>query len=170
MSAARLQLTRLLRTIRFDESDTFVFERAAEPGEWAVSGAFAFADAAPETLKGKPKQAFANAFLGVSSFGYSTFATVGEATEVDREQAISNLSEHFLAHYGAPDREAAREAALQEIDFIASLVASAPINTVFTVRRTFDETGAIGEEFRTIKPPTGEPLHARVWSIEHDES
>ena len=29
---------KLLRTIRLDPSDTFVFERAAEPGEWAVSG------------------------------------------------------------------------------------------------------------------------------------
>ena len=39
---------KLLRTIRADASDTFVFERAAEPGEWAVSGAFAFA------LQGRP--------------------------------------------------------------------------------------------------------------------
>ena len=40
----------LLRTIRLDPSDTFVFERAAEPGEWAVSGAFMFADADPDAL------------------------------------------------------------------------------------------------------------------------
>jgi len=33
---------KLLRTIRLDPSDTFVFEKAAEPGEWAVSGAFVF--------------------------------------------------------------------------------------------------------------------------------
>ena len=33
---------KLLRTIRLDPSDTFVFERAAKPGEWAVSGAFVF--------------------------------------------------------------------------------------------------------------------------------
>ena len=33
---------KLIRTIRLDPSDTFVFERAAEPGEWAVSGAFVF--------------------------------------------------------------------------------------------------------------------------------
>ncbi|HVD73162.1 MAG TPA: DUF6505 family protein, partial [Xanthobacteraceae bacterium] len=26
---------KLLRTIRLDPSDTFVFERAADPGEWA---------------------------------------------------------------------------------------------------------------------------------------
>lgn len=32
---------KLLRTIRLDLSDTFVFEHAAERGEWAVSSAFA---------------------------------------------------------------------------------------------------------------------------------
>jgi len=44
---------KLLRTIRLDPSDTFVFERAAEPGEWAVSGSFMFAEADPEALEGK---------------------------------------------------------------------------------------------------------------------
>jgi hypothetical protein len=34
---------KFLRTIRFDASDDHVFDRAAEPGEWAVSGAFEFA-------------------------------------------------------------------------------------------------------------------------------
>ncbi|MCZ8261422.1 MAG: DUF6505 family protein, partial [Beijerinckiaceae bacterium] len=29
-------MPRLLRTIRLDPSDAFVFNRAAEPGEWAV--------------------------------------------------------------------------------------------------------------------------------------
>jgi hypothetical protein len=31
---------KLLRRIRLAPSDTFVFERATEPGEWAVSGDF----------------------------------------------------------------------------------------------------------------------------------
>ena len=39
---------KLLRTIRLDPSDTFVFENAAEPGEWAVTGTFMFADDDPE--------------------------------------------------------------------------------------------------------------------------
>ncbi len=46
---------KLLRTIRLDPSDTFVFERAAEPGEWAVSGAFMFGDADPDMLTGKAR-------------------------------------------------------------------------------------------------------------------
>jgi len=41
---------KLLRTIRLDPSDTFVFDKAAEPGEWAVSGAFMFAQADPAAL------------------------------------------------------------------------------------------------------------------------
>ena len=57
---------KLLRTIRLDPSDTFVFERAAEPGEWAVSGAFMFADADPDALEGKARAAFRSGFLGVA--------------------------------------------------------------------------------------------------------
>jgi hypothetical protein len=41
---------RLLRTIRLDPSDTLLFKRVAEPGEWAVSGTFAFAHADPATV------------------------------------------------------------------------------------------------------------------------
>ena len=52
------------RTIRLDESDAFAFPCAAEPGEWAVSGAFAFAERDPAGIGGKDRQAFANGFLG----------------------------------------------------------------------------------------------------------
>ena len=43
---------KLLRTIRLDPSDTFIFPNAAEPGEWAVSGAFVFADTDLDALQG----------------------------------------------------------------------------------------------------------------------
>jgi hypothetical protein len=49
---------KLPRTTALDASDTFVFERAAEPGEWAVSGAFVFADRDPAALEGKARAAF----------------------------------------------------------------------------------------------------------------
>jgi hypothetical protein len=42
-----------------------------------------------------------------------------------------------------------------------------PINSVFTLRRFFDETGEIREEFRTVDPP-GEKLHARIWDVVED--
>ena len=38
----------------------------AEPGEWAVSGAFVFWGADPATLEGKARTAFRSGFLGVA--------------------------------------------------------------------------------------------------------
>ena len=69
---------KLLRTVRADTSDTFVFDRAAEPGEWAVSGAFAFAHGDLAELKGKARTAFRAGFLGLESLGRSTLAQIVE--------------------------------------------------------------------------------------------
>lgn len=160
---------KLLRTISFDVSDARVFEAAASD-EWAVSGAFEFADLDKGQITGKMRQAFANGFLGVVSFGRATFATVAQAQSADRDEIEFRLARHFVASYGAPDHETALPAARAELDFILDLVRDAPINTVFTVRRFHDASGAIKEEFRTIRPPTGEPLHARVWKVEPDET
>ena len=63
---------KLLRTIRLDPSDGFVFAKAAEPGEWAVAGGFMFWDADPATLEGKERAAFRSGILGIGSFGWST--------------------------------------------------------------------------------------------------
>src|ERR1700738_1284451 len=52
-------MLKLPRTIRLDRSDTFVFERAAEPGEWAVSGAFVFWNLDPARLAAEEEVAFA---------------------------------------------------------------------------------------------------------------
>jgi hypothetical protein len=162
---------KLLKTIRFDASDERVFERAAAPEEWAVSGAFAFSGLAPADVTGKMRQAFANGFLGVASFGRSTFATVSEATETDRAALEAALAQHFVARYAAPSLEAALPAAREEAAFAADLCRDAAVNTVFTVRRTWRQDGSIKEEFRTIRPPTpGEPVHARIWTVVDDEA
>lgn len=159
---------KLLKTIRFDASDERVFDIAAAPEEWAVSGAFDFADLGAEALVGKARQAFANGFLGVASLGRSTFAAVAEATPADLEAIEAALARHFVAAHGAPGLEAALAAGRQETQFVLDLCREAPINTVFTVRRTRDATGQIREEFRTIRPPSGEPLHAKVWTVVDD--
>lgn len=161
---------KLLKTIRFDASDERVFEHAAAPQEWAVSGAFAFAGLGPDAVTGKTRQAFANGFLGLASFGRSTFATVAEAAPADLEAVEQLLAAHFVAVHGAPSLEAALPAAREEAQFILDLCRDVPINTVFTVRRTRDAAGEIKEEFRTIRPPTGEPQHARIWTVVDDEA
>lgn len=157
------------RTIRFDQSDTHVFEVAAEPGEWAVSGAFAFAGLAPCTMSGKTRQAFASGWLGLTTFGRSTFVAVAKASEAERDLAHMALARHLVEAWGAPDLEAALPAAAEEIAFVADLCAEAPINTLFALSREFDETGRIREAFRDVPPP-GEAAHARIWDVVDDNA
>jgi len=146
---------KLLRTIRLDPSDTLVFARAAEPGEWAVSGAFAFWDADPAALEGKARVAFRSGLLGVHSLGWSTLAQIVEANEQDRASAVESLARHFVARFGAPDVAAARRAAEEEVAFAASLC-NHPLDTLIAVHRTHD-AGEIRETFRTLRRREGAP-------------
>ena len=150
---------RLLRTIRLDPSDTFVFEHAADPGEWAVSGAFMFADADPDALAGKSRAAFRGGFLGVASLGWSTLVQIVEATQEDRDRLVDTLGRQLHERLGAPDLAAARAAAEEEVAFAASLC-DHPRDTLIAVRRTFED-GAIREAFRTLHPRgTRKPMRA----------
>lgn len=160
---------KLLRTIRIDASDAQVFERAAEPGEWAVSGGFAFADLAPEAVTGKLRQAFANGFLGLATFGRATFVTVSQGRDEDLEVATQALARHFVDAYGAPDLAAALPVARDELAFARELAGEHLINTLFTVRRVFDDDGRIREEYRTVEPPS-KPLHTRIWDVIDDNA
>jgi hypothetical protein len=152
------------RTIRLDPSDIFVFEHAAEPGEWAVSGAFVFSDQDPATLGQKQRVALRSGFLGIDSLGWSTLAIVTEATEADREAMVERLAGQLLKKFGAPDLKAARLAAEEEVAFAASLCEHAP-QTLLAVQRTV-ENGEMRELFRTLKPrapaANGDRLHAHA--------
>ena len=159
MRAGRKSGMKLLRTIRLDPSDTFVFDRAADPGEWAVSGAFMFADANPDTLDGKPRAAFRSGFLGVASLGWSTLVQTVAASDDDRAALVEMLAGRLLERLGAPDLAVARAAAEEEVTFTASLC-DHPHDTLIAVRRTF-EYGAIREAFRTLRPRgTRKPMRA----------
>lgn len=141
---------KLLRTLRLDRSDTFVFEHTAAPGEWACPGGFMFWDGDPERLAGKPRAAFRSGFLGLGSFGWSTLVEVAEATPADLEAATDALARHLLEHHGAPELAVARAAASEEIEMSASL-ADHPLGTVIALQRAIEPDGSVRERFRTIK-------------------
>jgi hypothetical protein len=153
---------KLLRTIQLDASDSFVFERPAEPGEWAVSGAFAFGRSDPANLQGKARTAFRAGFLGLNSLGRSTLAQIVEASETDRRAAVDVLADRLVTHFGAPDHATARFAADEEIDFAASLCGHSSGTLVAVTRRL--ENGTIREEFRTLRPREGAG-HARAFEF-----
>src|SRR5919107_4447296 len=98
---------KLPRTIRLDPSDSLVFEHAAEPGEWAVTGSFLFWDTDVALLTGKARAAFRAGFVGVRSLGFSTLVVVTEARPDERDAAVESLAGHILARLGAPTLDAA---------------------------------------------------------------
>jgi hypothetical protein len=153
---------KLIRTIRLDPSDTFVFERAAEPGEWAVSGAFAFWNSDAAKLEGKARSAFRGAFLGVESFGWSTLVQIVEASAADRAALVERLAQQLVAQFGAPDIAAAGVAAEEEVAFAESLC-NQPADTLIAVHRTFEE-GEVREAFRTLHP-RGDKKPMRAFSF-----
>jgi len=144
---------KLLRTIRLDASDTFVFAAAAEPGEWAVSGAFVFWHKDPVTLDGKARAAFRGGFLGVSSLGWSTLVQMVETTEAERTSLVALLAEQLVRHFGAPTIAAAKAAAEEEVTFAESLC-TVPRDSIIAVHRTYED-GTVRESFRTLRPRDG---------------
>jgi Family of unknown function (DUF6505) len=157
-------MLKLPRTIRLDPSDTFVFERAAEPGEWAVSGAFVFWNRDLANLGQKQRVALRSGFLGIDSLGWSTLAIVTEATDADRQVMVERLAGQLMEKFGAPDLAAARLAAEEEVAFAAS-ICDPPPQTLLAVQRGV-ENGEIRERFRTLKPREAvagaDPLHVHA--------
>lgn len=149
---------KLPRAIRLDPSDTLVYRLAAEPGEWLVSGSFRFDPGAIDGLDAKARAAFRGGFLGITSFGWSTLAVVTQATDVEREAAVTRLAQAFVDRLGAPDIVTARAAASEEIAFAASLCDHPP-ETILAVHRGV-EAGQIIERFRTLTPRGDRPVHA----------
>jgi hypothetical protein len=150
---------KLLRTIRLDPSDTFIFADPAEPGEWAVSGTFVFADGDPGQLEGKARSAFRGGFLGVQSFGWSTLVQIVEASEQDHAAAVEALARQLVERYGAPGLTEAKAAAEEEFAFAESLC-NQPTDTLIAVHRNVED-GEIREAFRTLRPRNGpKPLRA----------
>lgn len=154
---------KLLRTIRLDPSDTFVFDKPAEPGEWAVSGAFEYWDRDLEALAGKDRAAFRSGFLGVASMGRSTLVQIVKAKDGDRAEIVEALARQLVAHFGAPNVETARAAAEEEVAFAESLCEYPP-DMLIAVHRTVED-GAIHEAFRSLQAAQSGPKPLRAFSF-----
>ena len=155
---------KLLRTIALDPSDTFVFEQAAEPGDWAVSGAFRFCDRDPAGLTGKEKAAFRGGFLGVGSWAWSTLVQIVPATAEDRRRLVELLAAQLVDRFGAPDPVTASVAAEEEVAFAESLCTH-PVSTLIAVHRTVND-GEVRESFRKLQLREGAGHgHSRAFSF-----
>lgn len=169
-------MAKLLRTLRLDPSDTFVFPRAAEGGEWAVTGTSLFAPGDLAAFPPKMRAAFRAGFLSLSSLGFSTLVEIVEDDRVDADALTLDLARRLVSDLGAPDLASAHAVAAEEFAFAASLAADHEPGTVIALHRTVED-GAIRERFRTLRrregaAPGADRLHAfaRAFEIVEDET
>ncbi|SMX44356.1 DUF6505 family protein [Actibacterium lipolyticum] len=141
---------KLARAIHFDESDQNVFFSPARTGEWAISGGFEFSNWSDGDLVGKARQAFANGWLGVETFGRVTFVAVTQIEPSEMEALADRLAQHFVDVYGAPSLDVARPTALDELNHMAELCEDHAPNTVLTVMRELTDAG-VREQYRFIE-------------------
>lgn len=157
---------KFLRTIRLDDSDTQVYERAADPGEWAVPGSFAFLDMDPEKMSGKTLQAFLHGFLGTQTFGWSTLVEIAEISEDEYQQVVDRLAAHLMSHYGAPHIAAALPVAGDEADYAAT-ICEYNLHTLLAIEREFGDEG-IEESLKVIRPNAASHEGIKIWGVEGD--
>ncbi len=141
---------KLARAIHFDESDMRVFYSPARTGEWCIAGGFEFSNWSEADLTGKARQAFANGWLGVETFGRVTFVAVTQIQQSEFDALANGLAEHFVEIYGAPSVEVALGVAREEMTQMAELCEDHAPNTLLTVSRELTEAGA-KESFRSIE-------------------
>ncbi|WP_424966421.1 DUF6505 family protein [Dinoroseobacter sp. S375] len=142
---------KLARAIHFDESDQRVYHSPARTGEWCLSGGFEFSNWGEADLVGKARQAFANGWLGLETFGRVTFVAVTQVEQAEIDGLETALAQHFVDLYGAPSLEAARSVAAEEIAQMIELCEDHDPNTLLTVARDLSESG-VREAYRVIKP------------------
>ncbi|WP_428540546.1 DUF6505 family protein [Profundibacter sp.] len=146
---------KLARAIHFDESDRNIFHQPARTGEWAISGGFEFSNWGQADLTGKARQAFANGWLGLETFGRVTFVAVTQIEPSEFDALADTLAQHFVTIYGAPSLEQARPVALEELHHMADMCEDHDSNTLLTVARELTESG-VKEAYRVIEPQGAE--------------
>ena len=134
-----------------------MFDRAAEPGEWAVPGGFAFWDEDPAALTGRRRQAFRAGFLGLGSFGWSTLVEVAEAAPGERAAGRRGAGRAHprRARRARPRRRARGGRGGDRLRRIP--LRHHPPGTVLALARSVEEGGTVRERFRTLHRRDGPP-------------
>lgn len=140
----------LARAIHFDESDMNIFHSPARTGEWCISGGFEFSNWSEADLTGKARQAFANGWLGIETFGRASVVAITQIEPAEVDALTSTLAQHFVDIYGAPSVAEATGVAQDEIMQMVDICDGQPANTLLLVSRELTEAG-VKESYRIVE-------------------
>lgn len=150
-----------------DLSDAKVFDNVAPPGEIAIPGSFAFANKSYQDLTHKEKLTFGSSWLGLGSFGYSTFVQVAQAEPEELDTAVEQLASYFVREFGAPSVAEALPVAQEELNYALSLC-DQELGQMLSIERGETDEG-VNERINLIDPSALDGLHGiKTWEIVDD--
>jgi len=141
-------MPKFLKAVRLDDSDDEMYRQggACDESEWVTSGGFAVCELSAG-YRCEPRCYCDASFLSLTRRARCTIAEVVDVAESDLEIFKDQMTQHLLFDWKAPDFEAARAVASEEVDYTAELAAGFPSEVWITVKRSPGVDGAIDERY-----------------------
>ena len=145
-------VTRLLRVVSAHGKLARITGPVAQPGEWAVTGAFRYRHRDPASLLGREAAVFRAGWLGLESFAPALHVEVAVIPPDTLETLARRLAAHLLGSWPDATPALAAEMAAEEIGFALAL-AEHPPGTVLALQREFGEQGLMERAAVVAGPP-----------------
>ncbi len=141
-------MKKFLKAVRLDNSDAELYQQggACDEDEWVTSGGFAVCDLA-QGYRCEPRCYCDASFMSLTRRARCTIAEVIEIEDADLEIFKDQMAQHLLLDWKAPDFDAARGVAEEEINYTAELAATFPSEVWITVNRSQASDGSIDEKY-----------------------
>jgi hypothetical protein len=141
-------MPRFLKAVRLDNSDDEIYLQggACDEAEWVTSGGFAVCDLAVG-YRCEPRCYCDASFLSLTRRARCTIAEVVEVADSDLEIFKDQMTQHLLFEWKAPDFDAARAVACEEVEYTAVLAAGFPQDVWITVKRSPGPGAVIDERY-----------------------
>ena len=141
-------MKKFLKAVRLDNSDAELYAQggACDEDEWVTTGGFAVCNLAAG-YRCTPRCFCDASFLSLTRRARCTIAEVVEISDTDLEIFKDQMAQHLLFDWKAPDFEAARDVAEEEINYTAELAATFPTEVWITVNRSPGSGSVIDEKY-----------------------
>jgi hypothetical protein len=135
-------MKKFLRAVRLDNSDDQIYQATGTvaEGEWLVSGGYAVCDLA-HGFRCAPRCHCDDSFLHLTSGARCTIAEVAEIEDAVVDELIDGLTQHLVLNWKAPNLEAARTVAEEEVRYTLDLCEPFSTDVWITVKRSPNPEG-----------------------------
>jgi hypothetical protein len=139
-------MPKFLKAVRLDDSDAERYGIACDEDEWVCTGGFATCDLATG-YRCDPRCFCDESFLSITRRARVTLAEVIDVSDADIAIFKDQLAQHLVFDWKAPNFDAAREVAEEEIDYTVATAEKFASEVWITVKRSPGKDGDIDEQY-----------------------